>query len=192
MNYEEANYLQLLNAIITAGSKRSDRTGVGTLSIFGTQLRFSLADNKMPMITTKKMFARGVIEELLLFLRGETNTKILEAKSVNIWKGNTSREFLDKRGLTGLPEGDMGKTYGWQWRKFGADQETLFDRPTQYFEQGIDQLSQVINSLKNDPHGRRHIITAWNPLQLDECALPPCHCFMQFYVNDGELSCQFY
>lgn len=120
INQEEQNYLDLLKNILDNGSKRSDRTGVGTLSLFGTQLRFSLANNVVPILTTKKMFIRGAIEELLFFVRGETDTKKLEEKGVNIWKGNTSREFLDSRGLYDLPEGDMGKLYGFQWRNFGG------------------------------------------------------------------------
>ena len=118
INQEEQNYLDLLSSIKLFGVNKSDRTGVGTRSKFGTQLRFSLKDNKVPMLTTKKMFARGIIEELLFFLRGDTDTKKLEAKGVNIWKGNTTREFLDKRGLTNLPEGDMGPMYGYHSRKF--------------------------------------------------------------------------
>lgn len=189
-NKEEQRYLDLLSSIKLFGVKKSDRTGVGTSSIFGTQLRFSLKDNKVPMLTTKKMFARGVIEELLFFLRGDTDTKKLEAKGVNIWKGNTTREFLDKRGLNHLPEGDMGKGYGFQWRNFGENNVGLDDL---YHTKGIDQLAQVINTLKTNPYDRRIIMSAWNPAQLSEMALPPCHILVQFDVDDkGALSSQFY
>lgn len=195
MNQEEENYLNLLKAILERGSKREDRTGVGTLSIFGTRLRFSLEDGNIPMLTTKKMFTKGVIEELLFFIRGETDTKKLEEKGVNIWKGNTSREFLDKRGLTHLKEGSLGKGYGFQWRKFGEDKADPATTPMRWSFQdveGVDQLKQLVDGLKNDPYGRRHIVTAWNPQQLDEMALPPCHMTFQCYVDDGKLSLQWY
>lgn len=191
MNEEETKYLELLGDILVNGSERSDRTGVGTKGLFGTQLRFSLENNKVPMLTTKKMFAKGIVEELLFFLRGETDSKKLEAKGVNIWKGNTTREFLDKRGLQYLPEGDMGKGYGFQWRKFGAT-ENCDNSHCQADPFGIDQLSQVIHTLKNNPTDRRIIMSAWNPAQLSEMALPPCHMFVQFYVDNGKLSSQFY
>jgi thymidylate synthase len=192
MNKEERNYLDLLAKIISRGVKKKDRTGVGTRSIFGTQLRFSLEDNKIPMLTTKKMFARGIIEELLFFLRGDTDTKKLEAKGVNIWKGNTTREFLDKRGLTNLPEGDMGKGYGFQWRKFGKE-DYFIDEYGNESNPGVDQLAQVINTLKTNPTDRRIIMSAWNPSQLSEMALPPCHIMVQFEVDDkNRLSSQFY
>jgi thymidylate synthase len=179
-NKEEHNYLDMLRHILEQGEKRQDRTGIGTLSVFGTQLRFSLEDNVVPMLTTKKMFARGVIEELLFFLRGDTDTKKLEAKGVNIWKGNTSREFQEKQGLVWLREGEMGKGYGWEWRRFGTELHS------------VDQVKEVLISLKENPYGRRHIITAWNPCDLRATVLPPCHTFYQFYVSDGKLSCQFY
>lgn len=182
MNQEEQNYLNLLKTILETGSERNDRTGVGTIGIFGTQLRFSLENNKIPLLTTKKMFTKGVIEELLFFLRGDTDTKKLEAKGVNIWKGNTSREFLDKRGLINYKEGEMGPMYGNQWRNFSADPMI----------KGIDQLVNAIELIKKDPYSRRIIITAYNPLVSNQCVLDPCHMFYQFYVNNGELSCQFY
>ncbi len=182
MNQEEQNYLNLINNILTNGNERSDRTGVGTKSIFGTQLRFSLENDTLPLLTTKKVFFRGIVEELLFFLRGDTDTKKLEAKGINIWKGNTSREFLDKKGLLDLSEGDMGKGYGWQWRNFGGDNFN--------YVKGVDQIANVIKSLKEDPYSRRHIVSAWNPQQLNQMALPPCHAFFQFYVHNDELSCQ--
>ena len=196
-NWEEMEYLRLLGNIANNGSRREDRTGVGTFGLFGTQLRFSLKDNKVPMLTTKKMFAKGIIEELLFFLRGETDTNKLEAKGVNIWKGNTTREFLDNRGLHDLDAGDMGKGYGFQWRNFGGKiTSNKYDAsrpaPQNRYADGVDQLSLVINTLKTNPTDRRIIMSAWNPKQLPEMALPPCHCFCQFYADDGKLSCQFY
>jgi thymidylate synthase len=196
MNTEERAYLDLLTKIINLGDERLDRTGVGTYSLFGSQLRFSLENNQIPMLTTKKMFSKGVIEELLFFLRGDTDTKILEEAGVNIWKGNTTRDFLDKRGLAYLPEGDMGKGYGFQWRNFGGQ---TYNNSSPHFWKimssppGTDQLLELIDGLQKDPFGRRHIITAWNPNQLDEMALPPCHILVQFYVSsDNKLSSQFY
>ena len=166
-NHEEKSYLNLLENILQNGSLRQDRTKIGTLSIFGSNLRFSLKNNTLPMLTTKKMFSKGVIEELLFFIRGDTDTKKLEEKGVNIWKGNTSREFLDSRKLFHIKDGDMGKGYGYQWRNFGA-----VDVGHQTYR-GVDQLPGVIDSIKNDPYGRRHIITAWNPNDLNEVSLPP-------------------
>jgi len=194
MNKEEKKYLELLTEILYWGSKREDRTGIGTMGIFGTQLRFSLEGNKVPMLTTKKMFLKGVVEELLFFLRGDTDTKLLEAKGVNIWKGNTTREFLDKRGLKSLPEGSMGKGYGFQWRKFGAHDEQIDYISSAYeaTDQGTDQLANVIETLKTNPTDRRIIMSAWHPGQLHKAALPPCHIMVQFYVDNGKLSSQFY
>ena len=191
MNDEERKYLDLLRDILH-GSERSDRTGVGTIGIFGTQLRFSLENNRVPMLTTKKMFVKGIIEELLFFLRGDVNTKLLEDKGVNIWKGNTTREFLDKRGLKDLPEGNMGKGYGYQWRKFGEQFPDCRNDECYIDTSGVDQLSQVIHTLKTNPTDRRIIMSAWNPKQLPEMALPPCHMMVQFYVDNGKLSSQFY
>jgi thymidylate synthase len=196
-NWEELEYIRLLGNIVNNGSERSDRTGVGTYGIFGTQLRFSLKNNVVPVLTTKKIFIRGVVEELLFFLRGETDTKKLEEKGVNIWKGNTTRDFLDSRGLQDLPEGDMGKGYGYEWRNFGGKiTSNKYDNnrppPTNRYAEGVDQLQQVINTLKTNPTDRRIIISAWNPKDLPEAALPPCHIMVQFYANKNQLSSQFY
>lgn len=192
INQEESNYLKLLSDILEKGNLRQDRTGVGTKSLFGTNLRFSLEENKLPLLTTKKVFARGIIEELLFFIRGETDTKKLEAKGINIWKGNTSREFLDKRKLTYLSEGSMGKGYGFQWRKFGADDEhdIAWQRTTIPTEYGVDQLKIALDMIKNDPYSRKILVSAWNPQQLHEMALEPCHYSFQFYVHDNKLSLQ--
>lgn len=194
-NWEEDKYLSLLCNIINLGEDKPDRTGVGIKSIFGTQLRFSLEDGKIPMLTTKKVFAKGVIEELLFFLRGETDTKILEAKGVNIWKGNTTREFLDKIGLKHLPEGHMGKMYGHQWRKFGAHDE-IADYESGAYEStptGVDQIQNVIDLLRNDPNSRRIVVNSWNAKDLPKMCLAPCHPMFQFYVSArNELDCCFY
>ncbi|KAJ1920299.1 Thymidylate synthase [Mycoemilia scoparia] len=193
--HEEYQYLGLINRVLNEGEQREDRTGTGTLSIFGPpQLRFDLSNNNFPLLTTKRVFWRGVIEELLWFLRGETNGKILSDKGVKIWEGNGSREYLDSIGLNNRKEGDLGPVYGWQWRHFGAK---YIDCDTDYTGQGFDQLQDVINKIRNNPTDRRIIMSAWNPANLKEMALPPCHMFAQFYVSkpdtpDASLSCQMY
>lgn len=181
-NIGEKGYLTLLENILSNGEKRNDRTGVGTSSIFGAQLKFDLSNNKIPLMTTKRMFYKGIIEELLFFLRGESDTKILENKGVKIWKGNTTREFLDKKGLSHLPEGNMGKMYGKQWRDWGGTNN----------KKGIDQIDKVISLIKNDPNSRRITVSALNVGELDEMVLDPCHPLFQFYVNDDRLSCLFF
>lgn len=188
-NMQEMQYLETIRRIIDTGHKREDRTGVGTLSIFGTQMRYSLRDNIIPLLTTKRVFFRGVAEELLWFIRGRTNAKDLQAKNIHIWDGNSTREFLDASGFTDRKEGDLGPVYGFQWRHFGAKYKTCED---DYTGEGIDQLSEVINRIKNNPNDRRIIMSAWNPIDIPQMALPPCHCLAQFFVANGELSCQLY
>uniref|UniRef100_A0A182QNV2 Thymidylate synthase n=1 Tax=Anopheles farauti TaxID=69004 RepID=A0A182QNV2_9DIPT len=188
-NDEEQAYLQLIRDIINKGSKRLDRTGVGTLSIFGAQMRYSLRDGTIPLLTTKKVFFRGVAEELLWFVKGSTNAKDLQAKGIRIWDGNSTREFLDSCGFTDREEGDLGPVYGFQWRHFGAKYKTCHD---DYTGQGMDQLAEVIDKIKNNPYDRRIIMSAWNPSDIPNMALPPCHCLAQFFVDNGELSCQMY
>jgi len=190
MNQQEQQYLQLLEDILRKGSVRQDRTGIGTKSIFGTQLRFSLENNALPLITTKKVFFRGIVEELLWFIRGETDSKKLEDKGVNIWKGNTSREFLDKRGLNCLPEGSIGKGYGYQWRNFGGTERA--DTYKHGLKDGVDQLSNALRMIKEDPNSRKIIVSAWNPQQLEEMALEPCHTLFQFQVDNGKLNLHWY
>jgi len=175
VNLEEVAYLNLMKWIINNGTENLDRTGIGTYSTFGTHLEFSLEDGYVPMMTTKKMFLKGIIEELLFFLRGETNSKILEAKGVNIWKGNTSREFLNKLGLTNYPEGEMGPMYGYLWRNFN----------------GVDQIANMINLIKTNPSSRRIICTCYDPSLHNKTVLDPCHPFFQFNVENNKLSCMF-
>lgn len=188
-NKEEVSYLDLIKDILDFGIKKEDRTGVGTLSVFGRQLRFSLKNNQFPLLTTKRVFYKGVVEELLWFIKGDTNANHLKEKGIGIWDKNGSREYLDSIGLQNREEGDLGPVYGFQWRHFGAEYKTMHD---DYNGQGIDQLKDCIEKLKTNPNDRRIIMTAWNPLALKEMALPPCHMFCQFYVANGELSCQLY
>ncbi|XP_034670125.1 thymidylate synthase [Drosophila subobscura] len=189
-NQDEQNYLELIRHIIKDGERRMDRTQVGTLSVFGSQLRFDMRKS-FPLLTTKRVFFRAVVEELLWFVAGKTDAKLLQAKNVHIWDGNSTREFLDKLGHTDRAVGDLGPVYGFQWRHFGAEYGTCDD---DYSGKGIDQLRQVINTIRDNPSDRRIIMSSWNPLDIPKMALPPCHCLAQFYVSQtrGELSCQLY
>lgn len=188
-NLDEVQYLDAIKKIMTSGNPKEDRTGTGTLSIFGMQMRYDLRDSTMPLLTTKRVFWRGLAEELLWFIRGSTNAKLLAEKDVHIWDANGSREFFDNLGLTSREEGDLGPVYGFQWRHFGAEYVTMHDS---YDGQGVDQLQQVIDKIKTSPDDRRIIMSAWNPKDLPKMALPPCHALCQFYVANGELSCQLY
>ncbi|KAK2994141.1 hypothetical protein RJ640_020946, partial [Escallonia rubra] len=186
--HEEFMYMNLVQDIISSGTQKDDRTGTGTLSKFGCQMRFNLRKS-FPLLTTKKVFWRGVVEELLWFIRGSTNAKVLQEKGVHIWDGNASRDYLDSVGLTDREEGDLGPIYGFQWRHFGARYTNMH---ADYTGQGFDQLLDVINKIKYTPDDRRIILSAWNPSDLNLMALPPCHMFAQFFVANGELSCQMY
>ena len=183
-------YKELVQDILANGELRDDRTGSGTISVFGRHLRFDLRDS-FPLLTTKRVFWRGVVEELLFFLRGETDTTSLEQKRVMIWQGNTSRDFLDANDLGEYESGVAGPIYGYQWRAFNAPYTpgiTGLDT-----RGGIDQLATVMEQLRHDLTSRRHIVSAWNPCQIHQMCLPPCHVMMQFYVsNSHELSCQMY
>ncbi len=161
-------YLDLLDHILANGAKKEDRTGTGTLSVFGHQMRFNLAEG-FPVLTTKKLHLKSIIHELLWFLAGDTNIKYLTDNGVRIWN-----EWADENG-------DLGHVYGYQWRSWPTPDG-----------RHIDQISQVVDSLKNNPNSRRHIVSAWNVGEVDQMALPPCHLLFQFYVADGKLSCQLY
>ncbi|KAK8790577.1 thymidylate synthase [Blastocystis sp. subtype 4] len=185
--HEEMQYLNLIRYIMDHGVLRTDRTNTGTRSVFGTQMRYSLANGVIPLLTTKKVFWRGVVEELLWFIHGSTDGRILKNKNIHIWDGNGTREFLDKVGLTENEEDDLGPIYGFQWRHFGAPYR---GRDEDYTNQGVDQLQEVIHLIRTDPYNRRIILSAWNPGALKQMALPPCHMMAQFYVQNGCLSCQ--
>ena len=161
-------YLDLINHVINDGNNKSDRTGTGTRSVFGYQMRFDL-ENSFPLLTTKKIHFKSIIYELLWFLNGDTNIKYLNENGINIWN-----EWADENG-------DLGPVYGYQWRSWPSKTGGK-----------IDQISQLIEQLKMNPDSRRHIVSAWNPSDVDEMALPPCHCLFQFYVSQGSLSCQLY
>lgn len=161
-------YLDLMRHVLENGTRKGDRTGVGTISVFGYQMRFDLVDG-FPLVTTKKVHLRSIIHELLWFLRGETNVRSLQENGVTIWD-----EWADETG-------ELGPVYGHQWRSWAAaDGHT------------IDQIAQVVEQIKSKPDSRRHIVSAWNVGEIDRMALPPCHCLFQFYVADGRLSCQLY
>jgi thymidylate synthase len=187
---QEQQYLDLCKRILESGDKRTDRTGTGTLSVFGAQMHFTLYNGIMPLLTTKRVFWKAVVHELLWFIKGSTNANELSEKGVHIWDGHGSSEFLESRGLGHREKGDLGPIYGFQWRHFGAKYK---DMNTDYSGQGKDQLAEIINTIKTNPTDRRMILSAWNPLAFDEMALPPCHVLAQFYVSsDNKLSCQLY
>lgn len=191
MYRNEQGYLDLIDEVLRFGDEFEDRTGTGTIAVDSRMMKFDLTDNKLPLFTTKKMFTKGIVEELLFFMQGKTNTKELEAKGVNIWKGNTSREFLNKRGLAHLDVGDMGAGYGFQWRHFGAE---YVGHDEDYTNEGFDQLEDIVTQIKNNPDSRRILMSAWNPDALDDMALPPCHVLFQVHVNKkkGTLSSTLY
>lgn len=187
-NLEEIQYLNLLQEIKTNGVTKEDRTGIGTRYKFGCSMRFSLRENTLPLLTTKRVFWRGVVEELLFFLSGKTDTTILESRGVNIWKGNTTRDFLDKLGLTSLRAGDLGCSYPHQWRNFGGEHPQI---PETEGLVGFDQIAYLVNTLKSNPLDRRLILNGWCANQLKYMALPPCHVMYIFNVNPltKELNC---
>lgn len=186
-NLEERQYHDIIKNIIKDGSFQNDRTETGTKVIFAPPpMRFNL--ESFPLLTTKKIFLRPIFEELMWFIRGQTNAIILSNKKVYIWDANASRAALDKRGLS-YKEGDLGPIYGFQWRHFGAK---YINCDTDYTGQGVDQLRQVINSIMFNPTDRRIVLTAWNPVAIPFMALPPCHMFCQFFVAHKTLSCQLY
>jgi len=187
--HEEHQYLDLIRDIIANGKFKMDRTQVGTYSKFGAMMRFSLRDGKFPLLTTKRVFLRGIVEELIWFIRGSTNAQELKDKNVHIWDGNASRDFLDKCGLWYRNENDLGPVYGFQWRHFGA---RYVDCHWNYDGQGVDQLTEVIETIRKNPNSRRILMSAWNPVDIPKMALPPCHVLSQFFVADGELSCILY
>lgn len=183
------NYLDLLDDIMTNGFDKESRTGIKTRSVWGRTLRWDLADG-FPIITTRRVAFRIAFEETMFFLRGERQTKALENKNINIWKGNTSREFLDSRGLTWLDEGDMGYGYGHQWRNFGGFDAK--DSPDDWHYNGFDQVKQMLQDMETDPYSRRHLITAWNPQQIYGMALPPCHILHHYQITPkGRLNSAF-
>jgi thymidylate synthase len=167
-DHPERQYLALLADILENGVKREDRTGVGTLGVFGRQMRFDLSKG-FPLLTTKKLHRKSIILELLWFLRGDTNVRWLQERGVTIWD-----EWADA-------DGELGPVYGKQWRSWAAPDGRV-----------IDQIAGVVQSLKTNPSSRRHIVSAWNPADVDDMALPPCHCLFQFFVAEGKLSCQLY
>lgn len=191
--HEELQYVNLIKKIIDQGTWEEGRNGK-TKSIFGETMRFSLQGGKIPILTTKKTAWKTCLKELLWFIRGETDNKLLQEQGVHIWDGNSTKEFMESRGLGHYPEGKLGKIYGFQWRHFNAESDlqtgkAIYDKEG---NRGIDQLQHIIDALKDPKQrtSRRLIMTAWNPCQLDEMALPPCHVMCQFNVHDGnKLSC---
>ena len=161
-------YEDLLRDVLASGSRKDDRTGTGTTSVFGRQLRYDLSQG-FPLITTKRVHVRSIVGELLWFLRGDTNVRWLQERGITIWD-----EWADENG-------ELGPVYGYQWRSWPAPDG-----------EHVDQIANVIESIRTNPDSRRHIVSAWNPALVDEMALPPCHAMFQFYVSDGKLSCQLY
>lgn len=193
-NHEEDQYLNLIKNILEHGFIEEARNGV-TKSIFGNSMRFSLKNGKIPILTTKKVAWKTCLKELLWFIRGETDNKILQKQGVHIWDGNASKDFIQSIGLGHYPAGILGPIYGYQWRHFNARYDVRNGSILDENKPGIDQLQYIIDQLKNPAtrNNRRLIMTAWNPCQLNKMVLPPCHVMCQFNVHDGnKLSCAMY
>lgn len=186
----EQQYLDLVKDIIENGANVSGRNG-GTLTVFGRSMRFSLKNNTFPVLTSKKVAVKTCLKELLWFISGSTDNTVLKSQNVKIWIDNGSREYLDSIGLCDRMEDDLGPVYGHQWRHFNAEYGTCQD---DYSGKGVDQLQEIINTLKDKEkrYSRRILMSAWNPCQLNEMALPPCHVLAQFNVIGDELSCALY
>jgi thymidylate synthase len=188
--HDEYQYINLIKHILDYGTMIEGRNGK-TLTIYGSSMHFSLENNTWPLLTSKKVAWKTCAKELFWFLKGSTSNNELQEQNVHIWDGNGSREFLDSRGLTHLEENDLGPIYGHQWRFFNAPYKNC---NTHYNNKGVDQINYIIDSLKDpkERYSRRLILSAWNPQQLDEMALPPCHVLAQFNVIDNKLSCSLY
>jgi len=191
--FQEYQYLSLLKNIITNGVKEKGRNGI-TYTQIGGMMRFSLENNSIPLMTTKKLAWGVCLKELLWFINGDTDNRLLQKENVKIWNGNATREFLDSRGLNYLSENDLGPVYGHQWRFWNSK---YYNSNTNYMGRGIDQLQNIIDGIneskKSGESSRRLIMTAWNPEQIDEMALPPCHVLSQFHITEGnKLSCTLY
>ncbi len=180
----EQGYLNLLKHVLENGDAKGDRTGTGTLSYFGAQLRFNLA-NGFPLVTTKKVHLKSIVYELLWFLSGSTNVAYLQENKVKIWDDWATAEQTAK---FNRPAGDLGPIYGHQWRNYGAREHV----DGGYLSDGVDQITEVIKQIKANPNSRRLIVSGWNPAEADKVALPPCHTLFQFFVSEGKLSCQLY
>lgn len=182
MSYEnEEGYLEILKDVLKNGQEINTRNGI-TISNFGYLLKFNNINN-FPLLTTKRVYFKGVLEELLWFLKGSSNTDYLQQKNIHIWDGNSSREYLDANGFENYKEGELGPVYGWQWRSYGKKYNKFGD------ETGVDQIKYVLEELLKSNNSRRAVLTAWNPSQLNEMALPPCHMMYNFYKNNDGLSC---
>ena len=180
----EAAYLDLIRYVRDHGTEKGDRTGTGTRSHFGAQLRFDLSDG-FPLLTTKKVHMKSITYELFWFLKGDTHVKYLQDNKVRIWNEWSTAEQTAR---FGRPEGELGPIYGHQWRNYGASKKP----DGSYNQDGVDQIVEVIEQIKNNPNSRRLIVSGWNPAEATQVALPPCHTLFQFFVADGKLSCQLY
>lgn len=180
----EQAYLDLLQHVMTNGTEKGDRTGTGTLSHFGAQLRFDLADG-FPLLTTKKVHFKSIVYELFWFLSGSTHVDYLQQNNVRIWNEWAT---ADQTARFNRPAGDLGPIYGHQWRNYGATKR----EDCSYDNDGVDQITEVIEQIKTNPNSRRLIVSGWNPKEADQVALPPCHTLFQFFVADNKLSCQLY
>lgn len=195
--HDEVQYLNLIRKVVAHGTYRGqERTGMGTLAMFGAMCRYDLSGGKLPLFTTKKVSFGNILKELLFFIQGKSHAGYLSAQGCHIWKGNSTREFLDSRGLTQYPVGQLGPVYGCQWRNFGGDYKGADPQTgSSLYEgyEGVDQLANVVRELQTNPQSRRHIVSAWNPEALGQMALPPCHCLYQFFVDEGNrLKCLMY